>query len=301
MSIRRRAIIWMLAAAITGTPALVAAQDTNAVSPILAGDDSPMLAADNGVADVSTASLFEATEGRPALLAQIEKPSGPPPTPEHTGLRALGINVLHDFAHLPSKENLFWVGVGTGAALALHPWDDNVNRHFLGNGSIDAVFIPGKYVGQTYTLLGTSLAIYGIGRFNGDKKISHVGMDLLRALIVDYTITEGIKYATHRERPDHSNFKSFPSGHASTTFAFATALERHLGWKYVVPAYAFSSYVAVSRLHDNRHYLSDVAFGACIGVIAGRTVTRHGSSDYTWTVAPTHGGAMVMVAKLGRP
>ena len=31
-----------------------------------------------------------------------------------------------------------------------------------------------------------------------------------------------------------------------------------------------------SRLHDNRHYLSDVVFGAAVGTIAGRTVTQHG-------------------------
>ena len=175
--------------------------------------------------------------------------------------------------------------------------DDGVNRRLVGNDTSDVVFIPGKYVGQTYTLLGTAITIYAVGRVNDEKRVSHVGMDLIRALVVDYTLTEAIKYATHRERPDHSNFKSFPSGHASTTFAFATALERHLGWKYVVPAYVFSSYVAISRLHDNRHYLSDVAFGASIGVISGRTVTRHGSSDYSMMVVPAHGGVAVVVAK----
>src|SRR5262245_63725190 len=45
---------------------------------------------------------------------------------------------------------------------------------------------------------------------------------------------------------------SFPSGHAADTFAFATALERHLGWRGAVPAYIFSSYVAMSRLPANR-------------------------------------------------
>jgi membrane-associated phospholipid phosphatase len=42
--------------------------------------------------------------------------------------------------------------------------------------------------------------------------------------------------------------------------------------------------VAASRLHDNKHYLSDVVFGAAVGSIAGRTVTRHGRE--AWSLSP---------------
>ena len=56
-------------------------------------------------------------------------------------------------------------------------------------------------------------------------------------------------------------------------FAFATALERHLGWRYAVPAYTFASYVAISRVPADRHWLSDAVFGSVVGIIAGRTVT----------------------------
>ena len=109
-----------------------------------------------------------------------------------------------------------------------------------------------------------------------------------------------LKYTTRRERPDGSSKNSFPSGHASDTFAFATALERHLGWKAAVPAYIFSSYVAISRLPDNRHWLSDVVFGASVGIIAGRTVTRHGR-PFPVSVVPTQGGVAVMYARRATP
>jgi hypothetical protein len=46
-----------------------------------------------------------------------------------------------------------------------------------------------------------------------------------------------------------------------STFAFATALERHLNWKYSIIGYTFASYVAISRLPANRHWLSDAVFG----------------------------------------
>jgi membrane-associated phospholipid phosphatase len=121
-------------------------------------------------------------------------------------------------------------------------------------------------------------------------------MDMLRPLAVSEAMVQTLKYTVRRERPDGSGVNSFPSGHAADTFAIATALERHFGWRYAVPAYAFASYVAASRLHDNVHYVSDVVFGAAIGTIAGRTGTRHGR-EFPITVAAVPGGAAVMYVR----
>jgi hypothetical protein len=233
-----------------------------------------------------------------ATLDQVQKPAGPPETPRHTGLKALFRGVATDLRHLPSRQNLMWVGIGGGLALAVHPLDDNLNRHLTGNDVADAVFAPGKFIGQTYVLVGSSLTVYATGRLRDQPKVSHLGMDLLRSLLLSEIITQSLKYTTSRERPDHSNDHSFPSGHAAETFAFATALERHLGWKGAVPAYLTSSYVAMSRLHDNRHWLSDVVFGSAVGIIAGRTVTRHGRTQWDYTLVPTKGGgAMILVSR----
>ena len=79
----------------------------------------------------------------------------------------------------------------------------------------------------------------------------------------------------------------------------AGALERHLGWKGAVPAYILASYGAVSRLPDNRHWLSDVVFGSSVGIIAGRTVTRHGR-DFPVAVAAVPGGAAIMYVRRGQ-
>ena len=129
-------------------------------------------------------------------------------------------------------------------------------------------------------------------------KVAHLGMDLLQAQIMSEILVEPIKFATHRVRPDGSDYQSFPSGHASVTFAAATVIERHLGWRKSVLGYAIASYVAMSRLHDNRHYLSDVVFGAAVGSIAGRTVVHH-QSDY-WAMTPVAvpgGGVALMVSR----
>ena len=50
-----------------------------------------------------------------------------------------------------------------------------------------------------------------------------------------------------------------------------------------MPAYIFSSWRSRGCLR-NRHWLSDAVFGSAVGIIAGRTVTRHGH-DFPVAVA----------------
>ena len=85
--------------------------------------------------------------------------------------------------------------------------------------------------------------------------------------------------------------------HAADTFAFATAVERHLGWRYAVPAYTFASYVAISRLPANRHWFSDTVFGAAVGIIAGRTVTSREATPFPVAVSYIPGGIAVMYVR----
>ena len=98
-------------------------------------------------------------------------------------------------------------------------------------------------------------------------------------------ITKVIKIAVRRERPIQDDGTraarfAFPSGHAAGTFAAATVLQQHLGWKWAVPTYTIASYVAMSRLVDERHWASDVVAGAAEGIIVGRSVTWHGRNFY---------------------
>jgi len=202
-----------------------------------------------------------------------------------------------DFKYLPSRENALWAGVGGGLALAAHPADDNVNRELVGSDVANRVFKAGAVMGELPTLLASASIVYAVGRLSDQPKVSHVGMDLIQSLAMSEVLTQALKYATRRERPDGSGRNSFPSGHAADTFAFATALERHLGWRYFVPAYTFASYVAISRLPANRHWLSDAVFGSAVGIIAGRTVTSHEASPFPLAVAAVPGGVAIMYVR----
>ena len=248
-------------------------------------------------------AIEQATTTEPVVVEEdgggqiVSKPAGPAPTPRHTGFKALAKDLVGDVKHLPSKENAFWAGLGGGLALAVHPVDDNLNRSLTTSDFADKFFKPGEVLGELGTLLGSAVTVYTVGRIKDQPKVSHVGMDLIQSLVLSEGMTQLLKVTTHRERPDGSGHNSFPSGHAADTFAFATALERHFGWKGAVPAYMFASYVAISRLPANRHWFSDAVFGSTVGIIAGRTVTRHGK-EFPVTVTATRGGVSLMYVRL---
>jgi membrane-associated phospholipid phosphatase len=252
-----------------------------------------------GVADAAALPI-EPSVTEPALTPTIDfnqvvqQPTGPPATPRHTGIKAMLRGLVTDVKHLPSRENLIWAGVGGGLALAVHPADDNINQALRDSTTADRVFKAGEILGSLPTLLGTASVVYAVGRLQDKPKVSHVGMDLIRSLIISEGVTQTLKYTTRRERPDGSGRTSFPSGHAADTFAVATALERHLGWRYFVPAYVFASYVAISRLPANRHWFSDTVFGATVGIIAGRTVTSEEANPFPVAVTRVPGGIAVM-------
>ena len=253
-------------------------------------------------------AMLAATLSGPAQEQQPAPPPDPqeqkaeakePPTPAHTGLRALFGDLGEDITHLPSLDNLYIAAAGGALAAAVHPADQTFNARLMSQSSVvNAIFAPGKYFGNTPEQIALSLGTYVVGRWRDQPKVAHMGMDLLQAQILTEILIEPIKFATHRLRPDGSDHQSFPSGHAAITFAAATVIERHLGWRKAVLGYAIASYVAASRLHDNKHYVSDVVFGAAVGSIAGRTVVHH-RADY-WALTPVAvpgGGVALMMTR----
>jgi membrane-associated phospholipid phosphatase len=221
-----------------------------------------------------------------------------PETPRHTGIRALFDGLRLDIKDLPARPNLLIALTGGGAALAVHPFDRTLNARLRSQSDLlDDIFAPGKYYGDTPVQVALSLGTYAFGRAFDQPRVSHLGMDLLRAQAISELLVEPLKFATRRQRPNGSNSLSFPSGHAAATFAAATVIERHLGWKKAALGYAVASYVAASRLHDNVHYVSDVVFGAAVGTIAGRTVTEHGREVWTLTPALVPGGTAILLVR----
>lgn len=212
--------------------------------------------------------------------------------PDPNAFSSLIKTTISDFRRLPSNENLMWLTLGGSVAAIGQTKDWDVTNGFSASRRAGGMFKPGETIGGARAQMGAALATYAVGRFSGKTRVATVGADLIRAQIVAQTMTAGIKFAARRGRPDGGQF-SFPSGHTSVTFATATVMQRHFGWKAGIPSYALASYVAASRVQAKRHFFSDVAFGAAVGMVAGRTVTvGHGRARFAVSpaVSTEHAG-----------
>lgn len=80
-----------------------------------------------------------------------------------------------------------------------------------------------------------------------------------------------IKSTAGVRRPDGSNKHSFPSGHTATAFMTATMLSKEYGGRspwYSIGAYSVATATGLSRMANNKHWLSDVLVGAGIGILS---------------------------------
>ncbi|MEP6916605.1 MAG: phosphatase PAP2 family protein [Acidobacteriota bacterium] len=229
-------------------------------------------------------ALFQATP----VWAQTAEPSPvSPPAAEAVmpSVRSLFGDLVSDVRRLPTVSNGIWVGGSGALALAVHGQDRMLTRRASGSHGLETALDAGELLGSGLVQASGAFGTYVVGRITHRPAIAIVGADLVRAQMIDAGLIQGLKYAVGRTRPDGGRY-SFPSGHSAASFTTATVLEQHFGWKAGVPAYAAAAYVAASRLSENRHYLSDVVFGAGIGILSGRAVTV-GRGSHAFVVSPT--------------
>jgi membrane-associated phospholipid phosphatase len=135
-------------------------------------------------------------------------------------------------------------------------------------------------VGNAYgggALLGAAaVALTAMGQLTRRPAALEMGGGLSRSLVVSTAAVWTLKLGVGRRRPNGARY-SFPSGHTAAAFAVAPVIVHHLGAKAAVPAYALAGLTAIARMEDRRHYLSDVLFGAAIGLAAGDAVVGGGS------------------------
>lgn len=93
--------------------------------------------------------------------------------------------------------------------------------------------------------------------------VAYAGKTVLKAMIKE-------------ERPDHSDNKSFPSGHASMAFAAARSIDKEFRKDNIwipIAGYAAATAVAVERVARDRHHWYDVVAGGAVGI---------GAAELTW-------------------
>lgn len=243
-------------------------------------------------ADAQTALIPRSVEAPLPREATV----APAPNPAFSSLFK---DTLSDFRRLPSRETATWLGVGAAATLFGHQQDTAISRTVTQSSVGSAAYKPGNALGGAALNLGGALATFAIGRATNSPRAVSVGADLFSAQVMAQAMAFGIKVAAQRTRPDGTSL-SFPSGHTASAFASATVLQRHFGWKVGIPAYALASYVGAARIETRRHYLSDVAFGAVLGITAGRTATiGRGAARFAVGPMVTDGGGGVGFTLVG--
>lgn len=214
--------------------------------------------------------------------------------PRQQTFRMIVRDLGRNFRDLPSVQTGVILVIGGGLAAVVHGEDSETTAHWTHSGLLGEVFEGGATLGGVWVQFGGAVGTYALSRAVGSPRTALLGADLLRGQIVNTVLTQGIKVAVNRQRPDGSHL-SFPSGHTSSTFTTATVLERRFGWKIGVPAYAAAAFVGGSRLQENQHYLSDVLFGAAIGIVSGRAASL-GNGSATFAMSPIVAPATVGLA-----
>jgi membrane-associated phospholipid phosphatase len=81
------------------------------------------------------------------------------------------------------------------------------------------------------------------------------------AIGATFLATTALKQALPERRPDGSDRKSFPSGHAGTAFSAAATLQNRYGWQVGLPAQLVAAFVGFSRVEARKHHWYDVVAG----------------------------------------
>jgi len=215
-------------------------------------------------------------------------------TPEEPGGTWLIPQLGNDVVYLMQRPEFY--GIFGGLALApraLHHEDPELNELWAGKeGTADAVFEYGDKMGSAVWPLAAATTVYAIGRFGHHDGARSFGSDLFRAHVINGISTLSYKLAVHRTRPNGAAY-SFPSGHTSVMFTTAGVVYAHFGPYWGAAAGLVASYVGLSRLQMNRHYLSDVIGGAIMGGYLGYTIGHRGHDRKQLEVAPMVGDGTV--------
>lgn len=178
------------------------------------------------------------------------------------------------------------IAVGTGFFIGL---DEEIRDVFEDNRSSTTddfanLFEP---FGNGLVTIPALAAFYVFGHYDENDKAKRTALIATESFLVTGLYTTVIKVSMGRHRPSTgdsstsfdgftTDHKSFPSGHTSTAFAIATVIaNKYEETPYIKPiSYGIASLTGLSRINDEKHWASDVFFGAALGYFTSKTILR---------------------------
>jgi len=172
-----------------------------------------------------------------------------------------------------NTPNLIILGLAGAASIALHPEADHrIARHF------DHHHIMTKDARSTFEILGNPgihWAVAGTMYIASQQlqmtKEYEVARTLVSALIINDLSCLTLQVAAWQKDPSGRYF-GWPSGHVTSTMTVAAVMHQASGPLAAAPLYGLTTFVAIERLDDKDHWLSDVIFGGALGWVVGHTV-----------------------------
>ena len=132
-------------------------------------------------------------------------------------------------------------------------------------GSIPYYYEFFRFLPVMPAALDLGLGLVGVKAQNGfwDRTLE-AGL----AYVVAGGTTLLMKQFIHSPRPDGTTNDSFPSAHSCIAFVGAELVRMEYGWGWGAAAYVMATGVAMLRMYHDRHWLSDVLFGAGLGILS---------------------------------
>lgn len=157
---------------------------------------------------------------------------------------------------------------------------------------------------ENYFQYAPAAIVYGLNLAGVQGKNTFIDRSAL--FLISNIIAQGTTFATKRiisrERPDHSDNYSFPSGHTANAFAAAEFMAQEYAEKspwFGVIGYSFASATAVLRVYNRDHWFSDIITGAGVGILSTKaayllyplirnSLFRVKNSDKSSLIIPTY-------------
>jgi hypothetical protein len=188
---------------------------------------------------------------------------------------------------IPKSRHQAWikvatVGAGIGAGVLLDQPVHSFTIHHQ-TSFFNQVSHISDALGEKTIVVPALLTTFAGSYLLKDEKLKTTAWNAIKSVLVTSVFTEGVKISAGRERPFVSGnnlsfnsfdgqdvYKSFPSGHSSFAFAvFTPFAETYSRWLYLVPAS-----VALGRVYQQKHWLTDVMVGGAIGWASGYLFTH---------------------------
>jgi membrane-associated phospholipid phosphatase len=178
-----------------------------------------------------------------------------------------------------------------GVEVGLYLYDEKINHLILENRSDlsqDVCLVAKQFGNGNYIMPAIGATVLG-GYLCGSDKTIDTGLLCLKSFLLANGVTISMKLATQRQRPFKENGKefwngrgfkfgrdSFPSGHSTVVWSVAPVLAgQYKEQIWVTPlVYGIAGLTSYSRMHDNKHWASDVFAGAVIGYVTAELTLK---------------------------